>query len=74
MWGNKKVQTNSHLQHLLSNVYGMETAKYVDYGCLVYLREKVQFNVLKNKSLVPIISLINSCTNSTVALISIIQQ
>lgn len=74
MWGNKKVQTNSHLQHLLSNVYGMETAKYVDYGCLVYLREKVQFNVLKNNSLVPIISLINSCTNSTVALISIIQQ
>lgn len=52
----------------------METAKYVDYSCLVYLREKVQFNVLKNKSLVPIISLINSCTNSTVALISIIQQ
>ena len=50
MWGNKKVQTNSHLQHLLSNVYGMETAKYVDYSCLVYLREKVQFNVLKNKS------------------------
>ena len=56
MWGNKKVQINSHLQHLLSNVYGMETAKYVDYSCLVYLREKVQCNVLKNKSLVPIIT------------------
>ena len=56
MWGNKKVQINSHLQHPLSNVYGMETAKYVDYSCLVYLREKVQFNVLKNKSFVPIIT------------------